>query len=113
MTVVLHLDREQADLIDAALSFAVAALDTRAKRVDPGGVVSEAHRLQEIKLQQVRMQMAAPPLATYSSLSKANRSRIDRAFEAWPTLQSDLERDGLLTHIQGLCDECRFDAKTD
>lgn len=111
MTIVLHLDTEQAALIEAALEFGVAALDARAKRIDPGKIVSQSHELQSIKLKQVQEQMALPPLPVFSQMKNRERATIERAIEGWPTLQHDREKDALLKHILAVCEDARCSQK--
>lgn len=67
-TKVLFLDGEQADLVAAAAAMANAAMDARARRIDPEGVVSKSARMSEIKLRHVLSQLDMPPMADWSDL---------------------------------------------
>lgn len=113
MAVILHLDTEQAALVSAALEFGVTALEARAARVDPDKVISKAHKLQAIKLEQVQMQMKAAPVARYSAMDDDDRERVDMLFAHWHQAPDPAQKDAILEAIEGHCDACRFKQKTD
>lgn len=111
MTITLHLDTEQAALLDAALDFAQVALESRAARIDPDRVLSDSAKLQSLKVKQVRAQFDAPASADWAQMDKEERAQIDGIFKAWPSLQSDTERQAALEGLNTICDECRIRQK--
>lgn len=106
--IILHLDDEQAALIEAALEFSTVALEARAKRVDPGKVLSQSHQLQAIKLQQVQKQLKVTPMPRYSDMTEPERATFDEVARRLADSQDVREKDAALDALIGHCDACRF-----
>lgn len=71
----LYVDTEQADLIDAAVEMAHAALLARSKRADPDRIISDSHKLMANKLHSVRAQLAAPDAPEWPDLAEPFRAK--------------------------------------
>lgn len=110
MAVILHLDTEQAALIEAALEFGVFALEARAARVDPDRIISDSHKLQAIKLQQVQQQMRLAPSVKFSEMSDHDKAQLEDRFRQFLDHPEPGHRDTILQAIETHCDECRLKA---
>lgn len=69
MTHILFLDPEQRDLLQASAEMAHAALDARARRVDPDGIISKSVGMSRIKVQNALAQLDLPPMVSWRGMS--------------------------------------------
>jgi hypothetical protein len=65
---VIHVDTEQAALIEAALTMFEAALSARVERADPDKIISNSLALQAAKLKNVRVLLHLPDPPLFSLL---------------------------------------------
>lgn len=76
MTIVLVLDTEQADLVKAANDMMHAAMDARARRMDPDDMVSKTARMSRAKCESVMAQLDLGPLLDWPDLSRERALQI-------------------------------------
>lgn len=91
MTIVLVLDTEQADLMEASAVMMHAALDARARRMDPDKIISTSAGMSRAKLDSVLAQIRLGPLLDLTDYTFDDRERIFRLINALST-EVDLER---------------------
>jgi hypothetical protein len=83
---VIHVDTEQAALIEASLQMFEAALVARVERADPEQIISNSLKLQAAKLANVRvlLQLADPP-----PFSKLDPTMLKKAHDLLWVLHTD------------------------
>lgn len=91
MTIVLVLDTEQSDLLEASAVMMHAALDARARRMDPDKIISTSAGMSRAKLDSVLAQIRLGPLLDLTDYAFDDRERIFRLINALST-EVDLER---------------------
>lgn len=91
MTIVLVLDTEQADLMEASAVMMHAALDARARRMDPDKIISTSAGMSRAKLDSVLAQIRLGPLLDLTDYTFDDRERIFRLINALST-EVDLGR---------------------
>jgi hypothetical protein len=91
MTIVLVLDTEQSDLLEASAVMMHAALDARARRMDPDKIISTSAGMSRAKLDSVLAQIRLGPLLDLTDYTFDDRERIFRLINALST-EVDLER---------------------
>ncbi len=68
------MDDEGRDLLEAGVEMAHAALDARARRVDPDGLVSRSVAMSKIKTASLLKCLREPPMAEFSELSAKDKA---------------------------------------
>lgn len=91
MTIVLVLDTEQADLMEASAVMMHAALDARARRMDPDKIISTSAAMSRAKLDSVLAQIHLGPLLDLTDYTFDDRDRIFRLIIAL-SAEDDLEK---------------------
>lgn len=76
MTILLVLDTEQADLVKAANDMMHAAMDARARRMDPDDIVSKTAKMSRAKCESVIAQLHLGPLLDWPDLSRDRALQI-------------------------------------
>lgn len=79
MTHLLLLDTEQAAIITDAAETSVRLLGYRLARADPDHVISASIRLQSLKIEQVKQQLALPALPSWPDMSEEQQAEILKA----------------------------------
>lgn len=74
---MILVDTEQADLIEVATYMLEQALTARAKRADPGKVITNSLTLQAAKLETLRNQLAQPDPPQLDRLAPAVRESVE------------------------------------
>lgn len=77
------MDDEGADLMEAGMEMAHAALSARARRIDPDGIISKSVGMSVIKCADILRGLRAPPAATLEQLSLEQYEMLLRAFTAF------------------------------
>lgn len=72
----IHVDSEQAALIEAAITMLEAALTARVVRADPDKVVSNSLQLQANKLATVRAHLKMPAPPAFSMLPESAQAAV-------------------------------------
>lgn len=91
MTIVLVLDTEQADLMEASAVMMHAALDARARRMDPDKIISTSAGMSRAKLDSVLAQIRLGPLLDLSDFEFSMRDSIFKLATALAA-ETDLDR---------------------
>ena len=91
MTIVLVLDTEQSDLMEASAVMMHAALDARARRMDPDKIISTSAGMSRAKLDSVLAQIRLGPLLDLSDFEFSMRSSIFKLATALAA-ETDLDR---------------------
>lgn len=73
---LLNLDTEQADLIEAACEMMHAAMDARARRMDPNEWISKTAKMSRAKCESVLAQLELGPLMQWHQISIARRNEF-------------------------------------
>lgn len=73
---IVTMDDEARDLMEAGMEMAHAALEARARRVDPDGVITKSIGMSRIKCADVLRALRQPPLAEFSELPVGDRLKI-------------------------------------
>lgn len=73
---LLNLDSEQADLVKAANEMMHAAMDARARRMDPDDIVSKTAQMSRAKCESVMSQLHLGPLLDWPDLSRERALQI-------------------------------------
>lgn len=76
MTVLLTLDTEQANLVRLGIEATQAILRCRLERTDPDEVISNACKLQGVKLDQVRAQMRAQAQPVHENIEDVETANL-------------------------------------
>lgn len=70
------MDGEARDLIEAAAEMAHAALEARARRIDPDEVISRSVQMSRIKTRDILKQLREPPLTPFTGLPKPLQAQM-------------------------------------
>lgn len=100
MPRVLFLDDEQADLLLIGAEIAHQALEARAARVDPDGIISASLNLSRLKLHQVMLQMERKPHPKWHEMEEATRTAI---LNICHRLIEERQPEGRNAHFEHLC----------
>lgn len=97
---LLSIDQEARDLLHAASEMAHAALDARARRVDPEGVISRSVNMSRIKMRTVLEQLEAPALPNWSELSEGHKTAFRQAVQLLQEHENDEYADAAYDHLR-------------
>ena len=92
MTILLNLDREEANIMLAAADAAHAIINARVQRVDPGGHIKTALGMSETKLQRVKRQLSTPSVLSWEKLPDDVRGKIFMAMEDLLSSNGEVEQ---------------------
>lgn len=96
----IMMDDEAADLIEAAAEMSHAALQARAKRVDPDGIISRSVNMSRIKTADVLTQLRMPPLGGFADLSPGDQRLFSDTVELFSKVKTDEDREKLFKIVQ-------------
>jgi len=99
---VIHVDTEQAELVEVAISMLEAALTARTRRADPDKIISNSLTLQASKLATVRQLLSLPEPPPYSQLSPALRELADNLLWRLHTGIDGAEKDATFERLRGV-----------
>lgn len=100
--ILLQLDTEEADLLMGAAAMAQAAMDARAARIDPDGMISKSSRMSAFKLAGVRRQLDLPPLPEYDQLPIKQRALVLKLCQLMIEPERTVERNIVWTKLRGI-----------
>jgi hypothetical protein len=99
---MLIVDQEQAELIDAAVEMMHAALTARARRVDPGRVISDSITLQAHKLATVRRFLSQGAPYRWADLPDALKAKARAAVRVLADATPGADQEKAWENLRGL-----------
>jgi len=105
---VIHVDTEQAALIEAAVQMLEAALTARVERADPEAIISNSLKLQASKLGTVRMLLAQGEPPAFRDLPKHMRGMADNLLWQLHTNTDDEAKDHAWKALRDLANAPAF-----
>lgn len=102
MTHLLILDTEQADLLDAANQMMIAAMEARARRIDPDEWVSKTAQMTRAKCESVKAQLDLGPLPDWPNLSLERQLQVLTLCQAMTEAGNDQEKAIIYSGIRAL-----------
>jgi hypothetical protein len=109
---VIHIDTEQAALIEVAVAMLEGALTARTERVDPEQVISKALQLQAYKLETVRKLLLLPEPPRYSEMSETMQIMADKLMGQLLDTDPGPTKDALFERLRGVLVAPAFPAST-
>lgn len=88
---IVTMDDEGRDLMEAGMEMAHAALDARARRVDPDGIISVSVNMSRIKCADILRGLRMPPVATWAQLEPEMRMKIVAAAGLLAATKNEVE----------------------
>lgn len=107
------MDDEGADLMEAGMEMAHAALSARARRIDPDGIISKSVGMSVIKCADILRGLRAPPAATLEQLSLEQYEMLLRAFTAFLETDDMRERGQIWEAIRAIAFTRRQEPKNE
>lgn len=104
----IYVDREGAELIQAALEMFEAALTARVKRADPDQIISNSLKLQAGKLKTARQMLDQPDPPPFSLMEEVWRGKALRAAEILLKPTSSAALDKAWEDLRGLANAPRM-----
>lgn len=102
MTHLLILDTEQADLVDAANQMMIAAMEARARRIDPDEWVSKTAKMTRAKCESVKAQLDLGPLPEWPDLSLERQLQVLKLSQAITEADNDQEKAIIYSGLRAL-----------
>lgn len=97
---LITVDDEGVDLLEAAAEMAHAALDARARRVDPDGLISTSVGMSRIKTADVLKQLRMPPLGRFTDLPIKERHACENICNLMLAAETDDQKNELFDQLR-------------
>lgn len=102
MTHLLILDTEQADLVDAANQMMIAAMEARARRIDPDEWVSKTAKMTRAKCESVKAQLDLGPLLDWDKLAVNRKLEIRKLAKALLDAETEEQENTFYSGLRAL-----------